>query len=159
MRNNRKKEYGRKAALLLSLMMVPAALSGCQSQTAQSSNAAAETTAAETREAAAAGEGNFTDEMKIPYAVDLNDAGASAHEREGDHPSSPYFSNIDFYNAENTDSLTILPHFKTTQQTTWWSCGVSATQMVMNYYERLGDWNEETLAALRDSHEDIHMGT
>lgn len=105
------------------------------------------------------GKGNFTDEMKIPYAVNLDDQGASAVERKGDHPDSPYFSSVDFYNAENTDSLTILPHFKTTQQTTWWSCGVSATQMVMNYYDRLGDWNEETLAALRDDHNDIHMGT
>ena len=31
--------------------------------------------------------------------------------------------------------------------------------MVLNYYGRLGDLNEKTLADLRDDHSDIHMGT
>ena len=58
-----------------------------------------------------------------------------------------------------TDSLSILPQFKTIQQTSWWSCGVNSVEMVLNYYGRLGDLNEKTLADLRDDHSDIHMGT
>ena len=50
---------------------------------------------------------------------------------------------------ESTDTLTILPKFKTIQQTSEWSCGVDAILMAMNYYGKLGDWNEESLAALR----------
>lgn len=103
--------------------------------------------------------GNYTDEMKLPHTVDLDDEGASAVEREGDHQESSYFYNMDFYNAASTDTLSILPQFKTIQQTSWWSCGVCAVEMVLDYYDALGDWNEETLAALRSNHSDIHMGT
>lgn len=103
--------------------------------------------------------GNYTDEMKLPHTVDLNDAGASAVERKGDHPGSSYFYNVDFYNSSSTDTLSILPQFKTIQQTSWWSCGVCAVQMVLDHYGVLGDWNEESLAALRSDHSDIHMGT
>ncbi len=56
--------------------------------------------------------GNFTDQMKMAYKDDLDpEAGADSVERQGDHPASPYFSAVDFYNAQSTDSLTILPRF------------------------------------------------
>ena len=103
--------------------------------------------------------GNFTNEMKLPITYDYNDYGANAVDRKGDHKDSPYFSSVDFYNAKCTDSLSILPQFKTIQQTSWWSCGVSSVEMVLSFYGRLGDWNEKTLADLRDDHSDIHMGT
>ena len=96
--------------------------------------------------------GNYTDEMKIPYPTDLSEAdGADSVERQGDHENSPYFSTLDFYNMESTDSLTILHHFQTQQQTSEWSCGVSSALMVMNWYGKLGDYNEETLAAYRSN--------
>ncbi|NLG26210.1 MAG: hypothetical protein GX558_12700 [Clostridiales bacterium] len=98
---------------------------------------------------AAAG-GNYTDEMKIPYTVDLSEEdGADSVERQGDHADSPYFSRLDFYNMSSTDTLAILPKFKTQQQTSEWSCGVSSALMVMNYYGLLGENNEQTLSALR----------
>lgn len=100
----------------------------------------------------------FSDEMKLPYAYDYKDQGAAAFERVGDHPGSPYFYSADFYNLQSTDTLTILPQFKTYQQTSWWSCGVAAELMVLDYYDRLGDWNEENLAALCADHSDIHPG-
>ena len=103
--------------------------------------------------------GNFTNEMKMPITYDYNDYGANAVDRKGDHKDSPYFSSVDFYNAKSTDSLSILPQFKTIQQTSWWSCGVSCVEMVLNYYGKLGNLNEKTLADLRDDHSDIHMGT
>ena len=109
--------------------------------------------------AAPAPQGNFSGEMKMEYHYSFDDMGASAVERKGDHPDSPYFNDVDFYNAQSTDSLFILPHFQTIQQTSWWSCGVSASEMVLNYYGARGDWNEKTLADLREDHESQHIGT
>lgn len=98
----------------------------------------------------AVAEENYTDEMKIPYTVDLSsEDGADSVERAGDHADSPYFAHPDFYNMTSTDTLTILPKFKTQQQTSEWSCGVSSTLMVLNYFGKLGDYNEESLAAMR----------
>ena len=93
--------------------------------------------------------GNYTNEMKMEYAVDLDEYGADSVERDGDHPGSPYFVQLDFYNMESTDTLTILTNFKTYQQTSEWSCGIAAVMMVLEYYGRLDDWNEESLSALR----------
>ena len=51
------------------------------------------------------GNGNFSDEMKIPYAVDLSpEDGADSVERQGDHADSIYFAHPDFYNMESTDT-------------------------------------------------------
>ncbi|MCH1940151.1 papain-like cysteine protease family protein [Holdemania massiliensis] len=97
-------------------------------------------------------QGNFTDEMKLAYRDDLDpEAGADSVEREGDHSDSPYFSRVDFYNAKNTDTLTILPQFQTMQQTSEWSCGVVSALLVLNYYDQLGDQTERTLAEYRSN--------
>ena len=69
----------------------------------------------------------------------------------GGHADSPYFAHPDVYNMESTDTLTVLHNFKTMQQTSEWSCGVTAALMVLDWYGKLGDWNEESLAALRHS--------
>ncbi len=93
---------------------------------------------------------NFSDEMKIPYPLDLSpEDGADSVERTGDHEASPYFTSPDFYNMESTDTLTILTGFRTMQQTSEWACGVTAAYMVLDWYDMAGDWNEETLAELR----------
>lgn len=93
-----------------------------------------------------------SDEMKIPYTCDLSpEDGADSVERQGDHPDSPYFKAPDFYNMESTDTLTILTHFKTQQQTSEWSCGVSSTLMILEWYGMRGDYNEETLAQFRSN--------
>ena len=94
--------------------------------------------------------GNFTDEMKIPHAADLSpEDGADSIERDGDHPNSPYFKHPDFYNMTDTDTLTILSKFKTQQQTSEWSCGVTVAVMVLDWYNSLGDHNELTLSEFR----------
>ena len=93
--------------------------------------------------------GNFSDEMKIPHSYDLDEYGADSVERDGDHKNSPYFSNLDFYNMTSSDTLTILPKFKTMQQTSEWSCGVTSALMVLEYFDSLGDHNEYTLAEMR----------
>lgn len=97
-------------------------------------------------------QGNYTDEMKIPYTTNLDlEYGADSVERAGDHQGSPYFSTLDFYNMVSTDTLTILTNFKTQQQTSEWSCGVSSVLMVANWYQQLGDHNESTLAGFRSN--------
>ena len=101
---------------------------------------------------------NFTDEMKIPYAIDLSpDDGADSVERAGDHADSPYFAHPDVYHLESTDTLTVLTHFHTMQQTSEWACGVTSALMVLDWYDRLDDWNEETLAARRHSLDDTAL--
>lgn len=62
--------------------------------------------------------------------------GARAALYSADHQESPYYKAPDFYNMKSSKSLTILPKFKTYQQSTEWSCGNAAALMVMNY---LGD--------------------
>jgi ABC-type bacteriocin/lantibiotic exporters, contain an N-terminal double-glycine peptidase domain len=92
------------------------------------------------------------DEMKIPHTIDLSpEDGADSVEREGDHSKSPYYTSLDYYNMKSNDNLTILSNFKTIQQTSEWSCGVTSALMVLEYYGLLGDHNEETLAAFRDN--------
>ena len=94
--------------------------------------------------------GNYTDEMKFDDGADLSEAdGADSVERLGDHVDSPYFSTLDFYNMTSTDTLTILPQFKTIQQSSEWSCGVTSALMVLEWYGLRGDYTEETLAQLR----------
>ena len=93
-----------------------------------------------------------SDEMKIPYSCDLSpDDGADSVERQGDHPDSPYFKAPDFYNMKSTDTLAILTNFKTQQQTSEWSCGVSSVLMMLEWYGKRGDYSEETLAQFRSN--------
>lgn len=93
---------------------------------------------------------NFSDEMKIPYTADLSpEDGADSVERIGDHNNSPYYKHPDVYNLTGSDTLTILPKFATQQQTSEWSCGVTSVLMTLNYFDLLGEHNEETLAVFR----------
>jgi hypothetical protein len=128
--------------LIALLFLFCLALSGCK---------AAQTQTPEPEEGRRP-QGNYTDEMKIPYTVNLDtEYGADSIERMGDHKDSPYFNTMDFYNMEGTDTLTILTNFKTQQQTSEWSCGVSSVMMILNWYEALGDYNEESLAQFRSN--------
>lgn len=93
---------------------------------------------------------NMSDEMKINNPIDLSkEDGADSVERDGDHEDSIYYAHPDFYNMKSTDSLTILSNFKTLQQSSEWSCGVDSALMVLNYYDKLGSYPEESLANFR----------
>ena len=90
-------------AMLLTLVMAMGLLAGCGSNgtTTPGSSADPGTSSAESTE-------NFSDEMKIPYTVDLSpEDGADSVERAGDHANSPYFAHPDVYNMESTDTLTV----------------------------------------------------
>ncbi len=136
--------------LIVSLLAASLLLTACsQEPTTTTEETTTATTTQEVTEVSTESAGNYTDEMKIPYTVDLHEYGADSVERDGDHEGSPYFSSVDFYNATSTDTLTIISNFETQQQTSEWSCGVSSALMMLNHYDALGEHNEETLAAYR----------
>ncbi len=140
----------KKVTLALGTAMLLNLFAGCTAAEPSQTSGAVTPSLGSPKPPAAQPGGNFTDEMKIPYAVDLSpEDGADSVERDGDHADSPYFSHPDFYNLESTDTLTILPHFKTIQQTSEWSCGVASALMVLEWYGKADSWNEENLAALR----------
>lgn len=113
--------------------------------------------------------GNFTDENKMPYGNTAKDiqkyykdteylgdnglAGAATggYERSGDYNNSPYYKFFDFYNMEDNDTLKMLTNFRTVQQSTEWSCGLSSASMVMNWYGMLEDETEISLATQRQN--------
>ena len=141
-----------QVTLALSLTLAAGLLAGCADTTGGSQPTGAAQTSPADATPSAAQSAAFTDEMKIPHAVDLSpEDGADSVERLGDHADSPYFAHPDYYHMQSSDTLTILTGFQTMQQTSEWACGVTSTLMVLNWYDRLGDWNEESLAALRHS--------
>lgn len=95
-------------------------------------------------------DGNFSDEMKITGKPEISKTdGAKAQERKYDNRKSPYYHAIDFYNAKSTDTLTIIPRYKTIQQSSEWSCAMASIMMVLEHFGRLGDWDEASLGQLR----------
>lgn len=93
---------------------------------------------------------NYQDDMKIEHTVDLSkEDGADSVERDGDHQDSIYFAHPNVYHMKSNDTLTILEHFPTIQQSSEWSCGVDAALMVLKYYDALGDYDEKSLAEFR----------
>lgn len=104
--------------------------------------------------AACAHRGNYSEEMKITGRKTLSQThGAKAAERTGDHKDSKYFSTMDFYNLKPSDTLAILPKFKTLQQSSEWSCGPASVMMVLEYFGKLDDYDELSLAKLRPQKE------
>lgn len=144
----------KQVSLALTLTLTASLLAGCGNTTTEGSQptGATQTSLVDATPDAAEKTASFTDEMKIPYAMDLSpEDGADSVERLGDHQDSPYFAHPDYYNMESSDTLTILTGFKTMQQTSEWACGVTCSLMVLNWYDQMGDWTEESLAALRHS--------
>lgn len=119
---------------------------------------AADTPAPATPSPGAPVEKKADDSMKIPADAILDES-VKARERVGDHPGSIYYPAVDFYKMKSTETLTILPEFRTFQQTSNDTCGQACALMVLDYYNKRGDWNEETLRALPVDHSDIHSGT
>jgi len=108
--------------------------------------------------ALAAQRDNFTDDMKITGVEKITqDQGAASIERKLDHKKSPYYAHPDFYHMHSKGSLTLLPCFKTIQQSSEWSCGPASALMVLNWYGRQKDWTEQKLAALRHPLKDVQV--
>jgi hypothetical protein len=73
--------------------------------------------------------------------MDLNNKIDGAHSLIGkvNVKDSKYFKTLDYYNMVSDENLTILPKFKTFQQSTEYSCGPSCISMILNYYGYSGD--------------------
>jgi len=116
--------------------------------------------------------GNLTDDMLIPYGDTAADLEASEYKyakeqrgenglagpassdwfRKGDVVGTPYYAGLDFYNGTSvTETLDLLPAFKTAQQASEWTCGPATLRMVMNHFNSENLPSEFALSALRDN--------
>lgn len=85
----------------------------------------------------------------IPYpsGYNITSEGASSYNGVSNVKNSPYYSNLDFYNMKSTETLTILPRYKTYQQTTEVTCGPAAALTVL-YYSGNTSWDELKIAKI-----------
>lgn len=93
--------------------------------------------------------------IPFPENYDINSSGASSYNNIGDHLDSKYFSHLDFYNMQSNDTLTILPKFKTYQQTTEFTCGPASALMVLHHYNE-NKYNELDIADIMKCHKDLN---
>lgn len=72
----------------------------------------------------------------IPYpdGLETQIEGASSAPLDINHEDSKYFSQLDYYNMESNNNLTILSHYPTYQQTTEYTCGPAAGLTVLYYF-------------------------
>lgn len=80
--------------------------------------------------------------------------GADYYHYAGDNPRSNYYVNRDIYSLSSNDTITILSHFKTMQQTTEWSCGDVAALMVLHHFDCGDNISEWDMAVALHSHID-----
>lgn len=95
---------------------------------------------------------NIAASQVIPYPAGYDTAkeGASAYHGLGNVKQSPYYTAPDFYNLESTDTLTILPHYKTYQQTTEITCGPAAALTVLAHFGNTS-WHELAIAKIMET--------
>ncbi|MDU4960274.1 MAG: C39 family peptidase [Sporomusaceae bacterium] len=105
--------------------------------------------------AAPAGEGRV---IPYPAGYDTMREGASAYNGLGNSGNSPYYSALDIYRLTSTDRLTILPRYKTYQQTTEITCGPAAALTVLHHYGNT-DWDERGIAAIMETKPEIGTDT
>lgn len=114
----------KQIAMILTAATLLAAFAGC--------GAAASSTASSSQPA-----GPVPIEKPMPEMLPMEDndeyGGADAYANGGDHADSIYYGNPDFYSMTSNDHLTILPAFKTAQQTTEYCCGATSAYMSLHY--------------------------
>jgi hypothetical protein len=100
------------------------------------------------------------EDFRIPYPAgyDTTSSGASSYQNSGDHKDSKYFIHNDYYNMKSDSTLTIIPKYKTYQQTTEWSCGPSAALMVLDHYG-VTKWDELKIGATMKSDHEVGTST
>lgn len=87
----------------------------------------------------------------ISYPIEIKLGGAASYLYKMQHDPSPYFKHPDFYNMNSNESLVILSHFKTYQQTTEYTCGPAA--IIMAAYFRGKELKEFDVAAATGANE------
>ena len=68
------------------------------------------------------------------YLAKLHEDGASAFSGKMNHANSRYYVFNDYYNMQSDETLHILSHFETYQQTTEYTCGAASALMVLNWF-------------------------
>lgn len=96
----------------------------------------------------------------IPYPAgyDTTKEGASAYQGVGNVKASPYYTALDYYNLKSTDTLTLLPHYKTYQQTTEITCGPAAALTVLVHFGN-NDWQEQEIATIMGTKPEVGTDT
>ncbi len=85
--------------------------------------------------------------IAYPAGYDTAKEGASSYNGIGNVENSPYFTSLDVYNLQSTATLTILPHYKTYQQTTEITCGPAAAMTVLQHFGNTS-WQEKEIAKI-----------
>lgn len=111
--------------------------------------------------AAPAAERAQTEESRtipFPAGYNITSSGASAYRGAGDVKNSPYYTSPDYYNLKSTATLTILPRYKTYQQTTEVTCGPAAALTVLQHFGNT-DWEEYKIASIMETKPEIGTDT
>ena len=77
--------------------------------------------------------------------------GAASFSGMLNHPNSRYYVFNDYYNMESDETLHILTHFQTYQQTTEYTCGAACALMVLNWFGAI-QYYEHIIEQLVESH-------
>ncbi|WP_346353051.1 C39 family peptidase [Azotosporobacter soli] len=85
--------------------------------------------------------------IAYPAGYDTTKEGASSYNGIGNVENSPYFPSLDVYNLQPTATLTILPRYKTYQQTTEITCGPAAALTVLHHFGNTS-WQEKEIAKI-----------
>lgn len=85
------------------------------------------------------------------YHDRLGSDGASAFAGKTDHANSRYYVFNDYYHMESDETLHILSHFETYQQTTEYTCGAACALMVLNWFGAR-KYHEMAVGQLIESH-------
>ena len=94
----------------------------------------------------------------IPYPDNykdrLSESGASSFAVKTNHLNSRYYVFNDYYNMVSDETLHILTHFQTYQQTTEYTCGAACSLMVLNWFGKK-NYHEMLVSELIDSLPDV----
>lgn len=85
------------------------------------------------------------------YLSRIHEDGASAFSGKVNHANSRYYVFNDYYNMQSDETLHILSHFETYQQTTEFTCGAACALMVLNWYGAK-KYHELAVSQLIESH-------
>ena len=86
-----------------------------------------------------------------PCRTEVQWEGAAAFSGKLNHANSRYYVFNDYYNMESDDTLHILSHFKTYQQTTEYTCGAASALMVLSWFGK-NQYHEPAIGQLVESH-------
>lgn len=85
------------------------------------------------------------------YSEILKKSGASSFAGKTDHVNSKYYVFNDYYNMKSNETLHILTHFETYQQTREYTCGAACALMVLNWFGKK-KYHEHLVGQLIESH-------